>query len=106
MHHTVTLKEYTHLYTINTVVKSKFQEYEIKFSYDNPDKELFVQWCKDHNGEYMFNWDAGKQDGSLPVLPDKEPFTCWCECIEYWLSNNGYQIVVQSDKFAKYSKTS
>lgn len=66
--------------------------YELKMKSNDEDLQ-YEEWDKwlefvhKNNGEYDFNLDTNKNEGTIPEIGD-----CWCSAMSIFLLENGYEL--------------
>lgn len=90
-----TIVQYTHnkqeTYTVNDIVKEskvvyRQHHYQIKFNHGNEDEDAFIEFVFNKGGNYEFIDDINTNE-------PPEEYSCWCECMEDFLLQNGYKPV-------------
>jgi len=71
---------------INDDLKSVKEETFFKIVFSNPaELKLFENWIQQHGGEYKYNKDESRQEGTFPIVPEFEEEICWCDIMTYYL---------------------
>lgn len=69
-------------------IKDRKKTYEIKFSYGNTDEAAWLEFLGENETFHEFNPITKELEGEPP-----SQYTCWCECMEHFLLEQGYKKV-------------
>lgn len=65
---------------INDDLKSVEEETHFKILFSHPDEMgEFEKWCKQHNGDYVYDKENSCQKGTFPQLEIFKEEICWCD---------------------------
>jgi hypothetical protein len=71
---------------MNDDLKEVTEETFFKIVFSEPaEMDLFKEWIRKHDGEYNYNKDESKQEGTFPKVPMFHDEICWCDIMTYYL---------------------
>ena len=71
---------------MNDDLKEVTEETFFKIVFSEPaEMDLFKGWIAKHDGEYNYNKEESKQEGTFPKVPMFHDEICWCDIMTYYL---------------------
>lgn len=95
---------------INDDLKSVKEETFFKIVFSHPDEmDKFKEWISKNKGEYIYNKEECRQEGTMPKKVDEmfEDEICWCDIMTYYLlhvANYTYHSSIHPYKGEVYTK--
>lgn len=77
---------------INDDLKEVKEDTHFKIVFSHPDEmEKFKEWISKNKGEYNYNKEECRQEGTMPKKVDEmfEDEICWCDIMTYYLLHVG-----------------
>lgn len=78
---------------MNDDLKEVTEETFFKIVFSDPDEyNKWCDWCKQCNGEYIYDKEASKQVGKMPEIDAFKDEICWCDIMTFYLLHEaGYE---------------